>query len=412
MADPRGPVFVSYRRRRLQETDALIRALHDRGLPTWRDVDNLLNEPTEAAIRATLNDEKTSGAILWLTPDVRDSAIIKDVEVPEAVHRHRRDDGFWLIVVLADGLDYGDVTDLFADSLGLEDLTTWNLTKVTGPWAPASEISQVAADALRRRISRVSTQDSPRLVELSVHAKGTMSRAATDTVTADWTRYFSMGVPNRAAWDAMSEAAHDVASALKQLTPATTALQLGGTPSVPAAMLLGSTYSTRDGRSPAWLQRQPSGDTAVPWRMSDSPDAALAGQRGWRAAPPIYRTTTAHALAVCINISDSVAEAFARSRLATPDWRAVLEISSPSGRNTRADPLRPDEVASLVHLTIDAIRHTRSQILGLDSIHFFIAGPAGFAFLLGTSIATLPMITTYEYDTASGLYEAAATFSS
>jgi hypothetical protein len=149
----------------------------------------------------------------------------------------------------------------------------------------------------------------------------------------------------------------------------------------------------------------------MPWRMSDFPDASLAEERGWKVTP-VYRTTTAHALAVCVNISDSVAEAFARSRNVTPDWRVVLEVGSPAGRNTRADPLAPEEAASLVHLTIDAIRDTRSHVLGLDSIHFFIAGPAGYAFLLGTHIATLPTITTYEYDTASGLYATAATFTS
>lgn len=75
-------------------------------------------------------------------------------------------------------------------------------------------------------------------------------------------------------------------------------------------------------------------------------------------------------------------------------------------------PLAPDEVASLVHLTVDAIRNVRSQVSGIDSIHIFIAGPAGFAFLLGTVIATLPPITTYEYDTSTTLYVPAATFTS
>ncbi|MBB2965598.1 SAVED domain-containing protein [Leifsonia aquatica] len=378
-------------------------------MPTWRDVDDLSSEPTEGTIRAVLNDEKTSGAVLWLTPDVGDSAIIKDVEVPEAVRRYRRDNGFWLIVILADGLDYSDAADLFADSLGVEDLATWNLIKVATPWALETDICQVAVTVLRNRIAEVSAGSSGSSIPFSVHAKGTLSRTAADVLTLDWTRYFRAGAPQRAAWNAMSVAAHDVAAALKQLTPATTAVQLSGTPSVPSAMLLGSTYSTRDGRSPAWLQRQPTGDTSKPWRMSESPDASVAEERGWKVASPVYRTTTAGALAVCVNISDNVAEAFARSRLETPDWRAVLEISSPAGRNTRADPLTPNEVASLVHLTIDAIRYTRSQVLGLDSIHFFIAGPAGYAFLLGTYVATLPQITTYEYDTTSRLYVSAVT---
>jgi hypothetical protein len=413
MADPRGPVFVSYRRKRLQETTALVHALHDRGVPTWRDVDNLSNEPTEATIRSVLNDDKTSGAILWLTPDVEDSAIIKEVEVPEAVRRYRRDSNFWLVIVLANGLDYAGVTSLFADTLGVEDLSTWNLTKVSAPWASTTDISQIADTVLKQRINRISVEiPSPPIAEVIVHAKGTVAARSGEALAVDWTRHFQSGVPHSEAWTVMSEAARDMATALKQLMPRVTEVQLSGTPSVPAAMLLGSTYPGRDGRSPAWLQRQPDGHTMTPWKLTDATDASIAEQRGWKAAPPVYRVTSAHALAVCINISDNVSEAFARSPSSSPEWRAVLEIGSPAGRNTRAEPLTSEEAASLVHLTIDAIRSTRAQVVGIDSIHFFIAGPAGFAFLLGTSIATLPTITTYEYDTVTSLYAPAATFTS
>lgn len=413
MADPRGPVFVSYRRKRLRETTALVQALRDRGVPTWRDVDNLLNEPTEATIRAVLNDDNTSGAILWLTPDVKDSSIIRDVEVPEAVRRYRRDSNFWLVIVLANRLKYSDVSELFTDVLGVEDLSTWNLTKVAAPWASTSDISQIASTALKQRINKiVEATPSPQVSQVVVHAKGTMTASSGEDLAVDWTRHFKDASPRLEDWAAMSESAHDMATALKQLTQPASELYLSGTPSVPTAMLLGSTYSGRDGRSPVWLQRQPDGHTMTPWKMSEANDASIAEQRGWKASPPVYRETSAHALAVCINISDDVSEAFARSRSASPAWRMVLTIGAPAGRNTRAVPLATDEVASLVHLTVDAIRNVRAQVVGIDSIHFFIAGPAGFAFLLGTAIATLPPITTYEYDTSTALYVPAATFTS
>lgn len=413
MADPRGPVFVSYRRKRLRETTALVQALHDRGVPTWRDVDNLLNEPTEATIRAVLNDKNTSGAILWLTPDVKESPIIRDVEVPEAVRRYRRDSNFWIIIVLANRLKYADVSELFTDALGAEDLSTWNLTKVTAPWASTSDTSQIASTALRQRVNKIAeAAPSPQVSQVVVHAKGTMTAPSGEDLAVDWTRHFKDASPRFEDWATMSESAHDISAALKQLTRPATELHLSGTPSVPTAMLLGSTYSARDGRSPVWLQRQPDGHTMTPWRMSEAADASTAEKRGWEASAPVYRETSAHALAVCVNISDDVSEAFARSRSASPEWRMVLTIGAPAGRNTRAVPLAADEVASLVHLTVDAIRNVRSRVVGIDSIHFFIAGPAGFAFLLGTAIATLPPITTYEYDTSTALYVPAATFTS
>ncbi|WP_375406802.1 hypothetical protein [uncultured Amnibacterium sp.] len=195
MPDLLGPVFISYRRKRIQETDALIHALHDRGLPTWRDVDDLDSEPTEETVRAVLKDGRTSGAILWLTPDVRDSAIVKNVEVPEAVRRYRRDKDFWLLVILADGLEYEEVTSLFGDSLGIEDLATWNLTKVSAPWASFADIRQIAVSALRWRVAKLAPSGLEAGVNLAVHAKGTMTFGAHDALALDWTRYFNDGVP-------------------------------------------------------------------------------------------------------------------------------------------------------------------------------------------------------------------------
>lgn len=412
MADPRGVVFVSYRRRRLQETNALVDALRDRGVPTWRDVDDLVTESTETAVREALRDERTSGAILWLTPDVKDSPIIRDVEVPEAIRRRKRDPQFWVTIILAEGLDYSTVQSLFADSLGPEDLSTWNLTKVSNPWASATDIQKVATSALIERTAQFSQQNpAPSSARVTVHAKGTMVIGTEDILSVDWTHHFDTGIPTPDAWALMADAASDLATALKQGTPTSTALQLGGTPSIPAATLLGSTFSSRDGRNPSWLQRQPDGEAFTEWKRSDSNDSSLAGECGWRAAPLIYRVASANSLAVCVNISDDVTAAFARSRLVTPSWRAVLVIEATTGRNTRAQPLTRDEAASLVHLTVDAIRSARADVLGIDSIHLFIAGPAGFAFLLGTAVATLPPITTYEYDTISSQYVPAATFS-
>ena len=45
-------------------------ALRDRGLPTWRDLDNLAPEPTEQELVATLKDPNTAGAVMLITPEL------------------------------------------------------------------------------------------------------------------------------------------------------------------------------------------------------------------------------------------------------------------------------------------------------------------------------------------------------
>jgi hypothetical protein len=152
------------------------------------------------------------------------------------------------------------------------------------------------------------------------------------------------------------------------------------------------------------MQLQPDGVTIRQWSMDSAADAVCALDAGWKVQDPIYRRTSENALAVCISISDDVSSAFARSQDVASGWRAILRINPPDGRNTRAAPLTEKEAASLVHLTIDAMRRLRSRIYGIESIHLFIAGPAGFGFLLGTRLATLPMTVAYEYQTAAGRY--------
>lgn len=402
MTDPTGKVFISYRRKRLRETNKLVQALHDRGVPTWRDVDSLASEPTEAAIRAALNDSETSGAVLWITEDVEDSPIIRDVEVPLAVARWRRNDGFSLVIVLANGLNYAKASEIFSSSLGGEELSSWNLTTTSSQWATKNDIRKVANAVLRERLSAVTSPGGVEPLEIAVHAKGTPVHRKNDSLVLDWTSRFLDGPPTERSWAAMTEAAKDLSTQIKKSATERDVF-IGGTPSLPAAFLLGSTYPIRDGFAPVWAQRQPNGVVLDRWRLGEASDDAAANAAGWR-AQLVFGSPGKTALAVCISISDEVSEPFARFSAANGGWRATLRVDSSRPRNTRSEPLSAIEIASLVHLTIDALRSARREIIGMESIHLFVAGPAGFAFLLGTAIATLPPMISYEFDTVSSRY--------
>ena len=400
MTNPEGRVFVSYRRKRLSEIERLVRAIRERGVPTWRDIDDLASEPTEEAIRATLSDPNTSGAVIWITPDVDESHIIKNVEVPLAVARRRKGDEFWIEIVLAGGATYADVSAIFGEVLGGEDLSTWNLRRIHKSWARQSDVALVADAVLESRVKAVERDP----LNVVVHARGTAEASAAAALSIDWNPYFARGAPTARGWAAMARAATSVSSAIKRLA-AQVRVEYSGTPSLPAAMLLGSTYSTRDMRVPAWVQLQPDGVGLARWRTTDAKNSAEAIEAGWSPALR-HINADASALAVVVDISDSTFEALGRSNSSTPAWRAILSVSSKSERNVRSSPLTPSEVASLVHLTIDAIRDARKETIGIDSVHFFIAGPAGFAFLLGTMLATLPVVTAYEFDTRTRRYVA------
>lgn len=404
MTDPMGRVFVSYRRKRIDETTALVVALRDRGIPVWRDVDRLQNEPTEDAIRKALEDPYTSGAVLWISPDVKESNIIKYVEVPLAVKRYRRGDGFWLVIALAGGTDYGDLADIFDGALGTEDLGSWNVTKVSNPKATAEDILKLARIALARRMDAVArSQGDLGPVRVTVDAKGTFTSHPSRCLAINWTPYFAGCCPRQEAWEAMKQAWIDVSRTLKTQLPTSRTIVLSGTPSLPAAVLMGAGFSTRDGRLATWLQRMPDGLTVEEWTHTAVNGSELAHDLGWTTSLQ-HRDANESALAVLINASDDTDQAVGRSRASLPGWRAVLSVNRPEGRNTRMLPLSAAEVASVVHMTIDALRIARRNVQPLSAMHFFIAGPAGLGVLLGTQLATLPPVTTYEFDTEEQKY--------
>src|SRR5688500_9019360 len=117
LTDPVGRVFVSYRRTRAAEVAELLRALHDRGLPTWLDTRNLAAEPTGDGLRRVLQDPATGGAVLYLSPEVADSPTIREIEAPSIMRRHARDDAFWVQPVAAGGLDYPGAADVLAGKI-------------------------------------------------------------------------------------------------------------------------------------------------------------------------------------------------------------------------------------------------------------------------------------------------------
>src|SRR5512133_3284228 len=109
--NPLGRCFVSYRRIRLAEINSLVQALHELGVPTWQDLHNLTEQPFESALRAVLDDPDTASGILWVTPEVADSLIVTNLEIPGLTRRAATDTVFALIPVAAGGLDYDGAAD-------------------------------------------------------------------------------------------------------------------------------------------------------------------------------------------------------------------------------------------------------------------------------------------------------------
>ena len=97
MTLPTGKSFISYRRTRLDEVKELVASQKERGIPTWQDIEDLRTEPPETELRNVLASNDIANVLLWITPDVGQSSMITRVEVPCAVERHKRQDGFFIL---------------------------------------------------------------------------------------------------------------------------------------------------------------------------------------------------------------------------------------------------------------------------------------------------------------------------
>ena len=125
--DPTGLSFLSYRRTRAEEAKLLIEAQRDHGIPTWQDVNDLPNSPTEPELRRILEEPSIADGILFITREVEHSVVIREVEAPLILGRHLRLDGFFALPIAAGGLEYNDLQTVLGAKIGLANILGWNV---------------------------------------------------------------------------------------------------------------------------------------------------------------------------------------------------------------------------------------------------------------------------------------------
>lgn len=171
--DPRGPVFISYRQSDGRETaEALAWALRAAGVPVWHDQTDLPPGDTDRRLADALSSG-LSGAVLLVTPDIKDSSAVRDVELPRLLELEKHT-AFTLavgsIVEAQHGtnrLDYSAPDRL----LGLEAGTIRKLNQT--PVATADERAALANAMSRQRMERLQPdiQESSGLLTLDVQTR-------------------------------------------------------------------------------------------------------------------------------------------------------------------------------------------------------------------------------------------------
>ena len=410
MTDPTGRSFLSYRRSRSDECARLITSQRERGIPTWRDVDDLSTEPTETELRRVLRDDKVANAVLWISPETAGSPMIRNVEVPVVVERHGRGDGFFVVPVAAGGLGYQEAATAIRNSVSLFDVANWNMIRIDSDPATDEEIDKVANQVLRQRLQAIAAYlpaDVPLRISFNTRRAGGNQPGA--ALIVDWSHRFGGDYNREASAEAwrlkLLPALTDVKRAVQQMVPGRH-LVFSGLASLPAVAALGCEFMATSGIDATWEQRMPDGDTQCWSLQCRREDAGFS-------TDVVDGALESGDLAILVSVNNDVRQAVASSLDRMGPFRAYVHLNRvDSSQGALLES--PGQAVDLARKTIESVRRARNEYAIGGQVHLFMAVPAGLAMLIGQLLNTLGPVQTYEHIPLDpiGIYAPAALLNS
>ena len=398
--DPTGRCFVSYKRSRSSEISRVVGALHDHGIPTWQDLNNLDHVHTETRIVQVLDDPATSSAVLWITPDVKDSDMIKTVEAPAIIKRVKKRDGFFALPALAGGLGYSDIQSVLGPRYTHETLGDWNVKKLDSDPVTDEEANGITRTILGRRIEGIHSslrKGDPLRIEVYTRPPAVVNEGV--ALTVDWTDRFDNRDAKPGAWDTyIMPSLRSIVHAVVSGAPGRP-VEMSGSLVIPAATALGVGFLARRDADLRWKQLIKAGAYQY-WSLSDRREPSgfeYQLERG---------SLGAQDLAVLLSVARDVEPAF----FETPDlpaFRAILRVTKQGGRIHQLET--PGQAQDVARIVIEGIEEARTT-LKIEKVHLFMAVPVGLAFMIGQLLNALGVIQTYELvsEGATGFYRSAA----
>ncbi len=392
VTDPTGKTFVSYRRSRAAEVKLLITALHLHGVPTWQDTSDLESGPTEDQIRETLADPAIASAILWVTPDVVDSSVIRRIEAPLIVSRYESRDSFFPFIVAAGGLDFASAKTALGPQFGIHDPSVWNQERAVGDPINYDAAANLASKVLSLRLRKINQRlpaDAPLRLRLSTRDPERYSPGA--ALVLNWHSHFSKREAPADVWTRqIYPALRNVGDAICLEAPGRR-LEASGKLSLVASVALGVVFLAPRDIHISWQQAL-SGRPDQLWSL----DAPRTPSR--LKVNLVYRDTAASDLAVLVAIArtaDELREDFGVSQHSLPSFRAVLELGNEDG--SRYDLSNAGEAVEVAHRIVQEIISARTRLHGIETVHLFLAAPAGLAMMVGQLLNGLPQVQLYEH---------------
>jgi hypothetical protein len=394
MTDPTGLSFLSYRRTRSAEAKLLIEAQRDHGIPTWQDISDLPTTPTEPELRRVLQDPSTASGVLFVTPEVKNSAVIRNVEAPLILKRHLCADGFFALPVAAGGLDYEDLPRVLGPSLGIADIAGWNVHKPAMNPLNHEAAVRIAELVLNQRLAAINqTLSTGDALKLEIGTRAPLPKQAGSALAIDLTHRFAGRLAAADAWDAHILPAFDRIVRGLQIHGGRRNVTCRGPVAISAAVALGSAFLSLAGVRVTWIQDQHSfGDNADAWGLHVPRQPS-----GFR--PETHpRAADGDDIALLISVTNDVTHDFTVTSLAAKlRLRAVVSLAPAEPDWSGRLQLGPGEAVDVAHIAINELRHAMSTFKVRGTMHLILAVPVGLAFMLGQLLNTFGAIQTYEH---------------
>ena len=383
-----SPVFISYKRNRADEVKKITEYFNLLGIPFWQDVNDLGHGQTEQEIRRILSDETISGALMFLTPDVKDSPMICKVEAPLIVDRKRNDDTFYCVPALHQ-MDYKSVDHLGLNLNGVL-LSNWNLHGVS------KDPNHVFTDEDARRIAErvfvqrlgvchgLSGAGVPLKIGINTFGAGF---DASQCFRISWNHFFKGRHASDETWTQKLLPTLDFLSS--RLKDKKRPAEFQGQASLSAALALGTEFLDTTGYDASWRSTT-KGQSEEVWSLnagSAEPEINISLVGG---------DVGAADLAVLISLTNNVAPDFGRLRH-TLSLRDVLKFEVNEGANNRPS-ISAARGLAIAREVVQQMRTVRSEAHANGAVHLFMAVPVAFSFVFGQLLNTFGKVVTYEYD--------------
>lgn len=397
MTDPTGHVFLSYKHEQKDVATFLQTELERHGVPIWRDIFDLKPEPLRDEIIEQLENPETASGIALVSDGVTDSDIILNDELPGFKNRWDADDDFFVVVVLCPDVDVGDAKSILDEAPILHGFSAWKMLPLEA--TTSEKATKIIETGLAERIERIDEYLADGVpIECSLDTYESPAHDIDPAIAIDWSQSFEQGPPSQDVWDQrLIPALARVTDSLNQNAPGRP-LRFRGHTRLAAAFAVGYCLPTTRQVPATWLQPTDSAGSTE-WTLDIETEES--GVEGDLQRRPNHGSE----LAVLVNIATDVQPELNQMHDELPDFNAVLRLTPEAGPDV---DLTPAQAAHAADVFRTEVRGAIKKLPNTSTIHLFMAGPMGLAFLFGQNSNALRPIQTYLFNKDNGRYYPAA----